>query len=560
MERKYKFFFDHLPKTGGTTVYQVLKASLGDAAVTNQLSLPHSELVSRYAWKTLISAHTRFQPGDEFDPGRYYFTVLREPLDRALSHYWFRRGFSFDPGWRDVQVAKSRSFSQLVHSDDPEAMALVANVQAHHYASMLLKYEALLDDERLFQAAKEAMDRYDLVGVNEDLGDMLLVLGADCGIRIGNDIPRLNRTRARSHADALSAEDRRQFARLNEVDLELYEYARNRFRAHRRRVLAAEARMPDCDAEMAGPRRYGAQPRVASPVAAAETGGQEGRIEAVSIRGQLSGTTSLYSGELATILVRYSASDDVAGASLSVALHDDGGQLCFGTSTTMRGRTIPLLAGSHYCAAFTIAADLAPGTYFISAALLDAQGKELHSRRFVTSFLVTYSAGYPFGGLMNLNPTLRITSNGTRSAGDDDGAGGVIERQRRLGIATPPLSEFSAAVRILSVPASVMLGELFTLEAELVNNSSQPWFSQGARPVQIGCRWSQPGGVGMESDSLRTRLPRDVGPGETLRASVHARSPAQSGHHVLRVCLIQEYVAWFDDHRTGFADVDVVVR
>ena len=63
----------------------------------------------------------------------------------------------------------------------------------------------------------------------------------------------------------------------------------------------------------------------------------------------------------------------------------------------------------------------------------------------------------------------------------------------------------------------------------------------------------------MTTEELRTRLPRDVTPGESMRLFVHVRSFAKPGSYILRICLVQEFVAWFDDYKTGFSDIDITV-
>ena len=52
-------------------------------------------------------------------------------------------------------------------------------------------------------------------------------------------------------------------------------------------------------------------------------------------------------------------------------------------------------------------------------------------------------------------------------------------------------------------------------------------------------------------DGLRTPLPRDLKPGEsvTLRAAI--RAPEKAGEYMLHVTLVQEGVAWFSEKDGG---------
>ncbi|MFZ5483254.1 MAG: Wzt carbohydrate-binding domain-containing protein [Pseudomonadota bacterium] len=558
MKRKKQLFFDHLAKTGGTTVYQVLKTNLGEDAVTDQLSLPHREMLIRYGWKRLISAHTMFQSGDSLDPARYYFTILREPLDRALSHYWYRRSIEHDPGWTDVRIAKSHSFEEMLYSDEPTVRCLVANVQARHYANLVWDKDRAPSDSELLDAAKSVLDRFDLVGVNEELEDMLLVVGADCGIPISKDIPRLNVTKERRGVGDLGPNESQRFAELNAVDIELHKYAGNLFRQHRRRALREAARRAADVAPAASAATAAEACEPVSSLKPREIGGQSARIDLISIQGHLSETGTLYSGEVATLLVQYGGAQDVPCIVLRLAIYNDGGQQLFSTSSVMLGRTVSMRAGKKYMAEFTFRNDLAPGNYLISVALDDARGKKLHGLDFGAGFQVGFAAGYYFEGMVNLNPGLRITCNGKEVEAAEGGVGVDPASQRQLGVATPPLTEFKASVTSLKKPSPVMPGELFSIEIELANQSRETWRALGSRPVQIGYRWAR-GGGGADAEGLRTRLPRDVGPGESLRLFVHVRTPSQAGAYKLRICLVQEYVAWFDDHQTGYLDLDFTV-
>ena len=60
-------------------------------------------------------------------------------------------------------------------------------------------------------------------------------------------------------------------------------------------------------------------------------------------------------------------------------------------------------------------------------------------------------------------------------------------------------------------------------------------------------------------DGLRTPLPRDLSPGEsvTLRATI--RAPEKAGEHVLHVTLVQERVAWFSEMDGGQLSIPVSV-
>lgn len=548
-----------MAKTGGTTVYNVLRSVLGEGAITDQLALPHRETLIRYGWKTLISAHTSFSVDDEFDPERYYFTVLREPMDRALSNYWFARGLTdapIGPVRLHAELAQTYSLETLLYSENRAHTTWLSNVQAMHYAGLICDITDLESDEQLLCAAKEALDRFDLVGVNEDLEDLLLVVGAECGIPISGNAPRMNATSQRKSVSELPIELQEQLERLNTVDTELYRYAGQLFHEQRKRALRGAAL---CQSAGAG----GAETLAVvtgsgrTPITPREAGGEKVRIAAISILGELSETGTLLSSEVASIAIQLATKRDLGDAILRLSIFNDGGQLIFKTSSLMLGRTLAL-KGSRTCTAeFVFRNDLSPGRYFISAALADAGGNVLHVLEFASSFEVGSSAGYYFEGMVNLNPSLRITCDGKVV---EDSKGVSLSRLHRLGVATPPLSEFRASMRTLEELKVVKPGELIAIEVELENQSSEWWHEIGARPVQIGYRWLGSGGSEQAVEGVRTRLPRNIGPGESVRVFVRVRAPSQASMYKLHMSLVQEFVGWFDDHQTGYVDMDVEVR
>lgn len=543
-----------MPKTGGTTVFEVLKEALGEDSVTDQMSgVTHRELLLVYGWKRMISAHTKFEVGDTFDPNRYYLTMLREPLDRALSNYWFARGLQDSDARPQVRLAKSHSFEELLHLEASPARTMLANVQATHYAGLMLEPGVPCSESELYKAAVQAVDRFDLVGVMGELEDFLLVAGADCGIMIQNEIPRLNETRRRQGVADLSSAYRLQLEKLNGVDIELYHYARQLFRRQRGRSLrwAGNRARAVGGGSVAAPivqKLPPLQPKV--------LGGEDAHIDTLTIAGHASEIGGLLSGEIAVVSIGCHSEQTFVAAVLRLEIHSDAGQLLFQTSSLMLGRSLSLMAGTSYLCEFVFRNDLRPGRYFVSSELLDQTGRLLHARRFATVFQVGHLAGYQFEGLVNLNPNLRILSDGKEIAAEP---GNNLVSYRQLGVCSQPLDDFRAEIRIQGHPDKAAPGELLAIEIEVSNLSQAIWYDLSNRPVQIGSRWWRRGSPMGEASALRTRLPKKVFPGETLRVFAQVRAPHEEGVYTVRICLVQEYIAWFDDHASGYAELSMVV-
>lgn len=88
-----KLLFLHIPKTAGQSVHAAIekafgKSSVCPARVNDQLRLLTAEELSRYR---VFSGHFDWEPFDKLGNSLVTFTVLRDPLERILSFYFYLR-------------------------------------------------------------------------------------------------------------------------------------------------------------------------------------------------------------------------------------------------------------------------------------------------------------------------------------------------------------------------------------------------------------------------------------------------------------------------------------
>jgi len=114
-----------------------------------------------------------------------------------------------------------------------------------------------------------------------------------------------------------------------------------------------------------------------------------------------------------------------------------------------------------------------------------------------------------------------------------------------------PLRELSCRARV-RVPMSVH------------NPTEHAWPTSGAITgssfVTLSYHWQNEHGRQVVFDGERTALPRDVYPGDTLDVDMKLKAPRRNGDYVLRVTLVQEGVAWFEERGATPLDVRVAVR
>src|SRR5665213_3542489 len=83
--------FDHLPKTAGTSVRAALSNALEDSGDLVETPCPHHIALREGSARRYIAAHLWFYPGEMLAHDWYYATVVRDPIDRFVSQYYFYR-------------------------------------------------------------------------------------------------------------------------------------------------------------------------------------------------------------------------------------------------------------------------------------------------------------------------------------------------------------------------------------------------------------------------------------------------------------------------------------
>jgi hypothetical protein len=93
--------------------------------------------------------------------------------------------------------------------------------------------------------------------------------------------------------------------------------------------------------------------------------------------------------------------------------------------------------------------------------------------------------------------------------------------------------------------AQARAGALGTAVVEVANEGAVAWRSGHLEGVQLSYHWLDELGNPIVWDGLRTPLPREVAPGERLRAELAVRAPIPPGRYRLALDLVDERRAWF---------------
>jgi hypothetical protein len=570
--------FCHIPKTGGTSLHQFIASAYGTELVSEHIdSENYSTAISASARYGAIIGHFWFRPGEILDPSRLNITVLRDPIDRILSHFYFSR--RLDTTIHPSAPERFMDFPTYAVSELSSVLSVTSNFQTRLLAPLGLPQTAINpSDNDLLLAAQRSIDSFDFVGIFPELEDAATCIAGLARISTGNEIPRENVTRVRPRIAEISDVVRKRLERLNELDSELYSYAARRFLQIRRRLFVASVnesvtraiRAPDGVAAVTeeirspGPEPGRALARnTASTALIKRFGNRKIEIVGVRIEGSISlGSGMLLTGENVTITAFIAARVSTDDLTVGLRIHDANDRLVFGTNSWLLGRRINTSTGSHFSLRFTFRNTFGAGRYSIGITLhtgsshlnccydwFDGCG-ELN---------VVGTIGYHFEGSVSL----ALSTELAQIEGDAPTVENVPGRPGVTTIArhNPIPRNVEGRVRSVSVFDGIRSGDIVSLEIELESGCDQTLEFEGLRPIRVCYRWLDfISRNRIQEEGVRTNLGVDLPPGKQLRTHITVASPPDFlGNAILRIVPVQENVGWFDEIGAFYCDIPVLI-
>lgn len=226
-----RFFFVHMQKTGGVSLFMRLQREFGEqgvypddsdgdpVAVSPQLMVP--VLLRRWAERRdqirVVTGHFPLCTTQLLDAEFRTFTVLREPVERTLSYLRHHRNTTPSDGEMSLEqiYEERRRFRHFIENHMVKMLSLRTGEMTDGMMTIVD-----LDGRRL-RTAMEALAGMDAIGLQEELEPFAERLQRMYGWQLGPPVHENTTAPA-----TVSASFRRRIAEDNRLDVELYDHAR----------------------------------------------------------------------------------------------------------------------------------------------------------------------------------------------------------------------------------------------------------------------------------------------------------------------------------------------
>ncbi|MFZ0476487.1 MAG: sulfotransferase family 2 domain-containing protein [Halobacillus sp.] len=211
--------FIHVPKTGGRTLWNLLDKQEMD----------------------IIIRHGTFFK--KFKKPTTYFTMLRSPVERVISTYFYMKSYEREPLREKMQSVSLEEFVQYMGREDlgdrPYNKHDLRSIR-FRTVNMATRYLSGGDPNDYKKALKNMDDEMDFVGITEYYNESLYMLEKQFEWFHVKDVKKVNVTSKRLEVNEISDDLIKEIKTLNDLDIKLYNKAKRNFISKFERFSAVE--------------------------------------------------------------------------------------------------------------------------------------------------------------------------------------------------------------------------------------------------------------------------------------------------------------------------------